>query len=190
MLLCSGRLGLGHRFDEFLAAAAQLGPAGPVWAFVGDGPRRGAVEEFARGHPGARIALHPPVAPRELPASLASGDVHLIGMAPGWEGLIVPSRLQAAFAAARPVIFVGPDACEVADWLRESQGGWVAAPGDVSAVLAAVEAARDPSERARRGAAARAFATERFDRARNCGRVADLVESAAAPAFARRTAID
>ena len=111
-------------------------------------------------------------------------------MAPGWEGLIVPSRLQAAFAASRPVIFVGPDACEVADWLRESQGGWVAAPGDVSAVLAAVEAARDPSERARRGAAARAFASERFDRARNCGRVADLVESAAAAAFARRAAID
>ena len=29
VLLCSGRLGLGHRFDEFLAAAAQLGPVGP-----------------------------------------------------------------------------------------------------------------------------------------------------------------
>jgi glycosyltransferase involved in cell wall biosynthesis len=189
VLLCSGRLGLGHRFDEFLAAAAQLGAAGPVWAFVGDGARRGDVEGFARDNPGARIALHPPVAARELPASLGSGDVHLIGMAPGWEGLIVPSRLQAAFAAARPVIFVGPDACEVADWLRESHGGWVAAPGDVSAVLAAVEAARDPAERARRGAAARAFASERFDRARNCGRVADLVESAA-PTFARRAAID
>ena len=116
-----------------------------MWAFVGDGPRRGEVEGFAREHPGARIALHPPVAPRELPGSLAAGDVHLIGMAPGWEGLIVPSRLQAAFAA--------------------------------------VEAARDPSERARRGMAARTFALERFDRARNCGRVGDLVEEAATGAL-------
>jgi glycosyltransferase involved in cell wall biosynthesis len=182
VLLCSGRLGLGHRLDDFLEAAARLGADGPAWAFAGSGPRAPEVERFARAHPAARVSLHPPVAAHELGASLASGDVHLVGVAPEWAGVIAPSRLQAAFAAARPVLYVGPDECEAADWVRESGGGWVAAPGDVAAVVAAVEEARDPAARAARGGAARAYAAERFDRASNRARVADLVEGAAGAA--------
>jgi glycosyltransferase involved in cell wall biosynthesis len=186
VLLCSGNLGRGHRFHEFLDAARRLGPSGPRWAFVGDGPRRPQVEAFARAHPSARVSVLPPVGADDLAASLASGDVHLVGLEPAWDGVMVPSRLQAAFASARPVIFAGPAGSEVAQWILESGGGWAVAPGDVDGVLAAVESARDPRERARRGASARAFAAQRFDRARNCGRLADLVEAA----FARGAAID
>ncbi|MCC6739394.1 MAG: hypothetical protein IT452_10135 [Planctomycetia bacterium] len=57
--------------------------------------------------------------------------------------------------------------------------GWVVAEGDVDGLLAAVEAARDPAERARRGAAARRFATERFDAATNVGRICGMLEGAA-----------
>src|SRR5688572_4281502 len=142
VLLGSGRLGLGHHLDDFLEAAARFGAEGPAWAFAGSGPRASEVERFARAHPAARVSLHPPVAAHELAASLASGDVHLVGVAPGWGGVMVPSRLQAAFAAGRPVLYVGPDECDVADWVRDSGGGWVAAPGDVTAVMAAVDEAR------------------------------------------------
>jgi glycosyltransferase involved in cell wall biosynthesis len=181
VLLSSGNLGRGHRFDDFLDAARRLGPSGPRWAFVGDGPRRPEVEAFARAHPSARISLLPAVGADGVAASLAAGDVHLVGMAPGWEGVMVPSRLQAAFACGRPVIFAGPPECEATEWIRESGGGWTVAPGDAGGMLAAVSAACDPTERERRGAAARAFAAERFDRARNCGRLADLVEDAVCP---------
>jgi putative colanic acid biosynthesis glycosyltransferase WcaI len=118
--------------------------------------------------------------------SLGAGSVLLASIAPGWEGLIVPHKVQGAFAAARPLLLVASEASECALWVHDSGGGWVIAPGDVAGLLAAVEQARDPAERARRGQAALAYARKHFDPARNRGRVADLLEAAAAPRSSSR----
>ena len=180
VLLYSGNMGRGHRLSEFLEAAARLGASGPRWAFAGGGARRAEVASFARTRPQARIELLPYAPRADLRASLSAADVHLASLSAPWQGLIVPSKVQAAFAAARPVIFVGPRDNEVASWTLESGGGWVVGEGDVDGLLAAVEAAQHPGERARRGQAALAFARLRFDPARNRGRVADIIEGAAA----------
>lgn len=180
VLLYSGNMGLGHRFDGLLDAARQLAGAGPVWAFAGGGRRRGELERFAAAHPAARIELLPYVPRTELPASLASADVHLVSLRDEWQGLIVPSKVQAAFSVGRPVIFVGPRENEGAEWVLASGGGWVVEERDVRGLLDAVAQARDPVERARRAAAARAFAIEHFDQERNTNRIAELLEEAAA----------
>jgi len=114
-----------------------------------------------------------------LRASLGAADVHLASLSSAWQGLVVPSKVQAAFAAARPVIFLGPRENEGASWVEESGGGWVVAEGDVAGLLTAVAQARDPAERSRRGQAGLAFALERFDLTRNVERVARIVEAAA-----------
>jgi glycosyltransferase involved in cell wall biosynthesis len=179
VLMYSGNMGRGHRFVDFLETARRFGGSGPVWVFVGTGTRRKEVESFAVNHPAARLQLLPLVGAGELRASLCAADVHLIGMQTGWEGLIAPSKLQTAFAVGRPVLFVGPGDSEISRWIQESGGGWTVSEGDVGGILAAIEAARNPSERARRGAAALAFAREHFDRQRNCDRIAELLEEAA-----------
>lgn len=176
VLLYSGNMGLGHRFAEFLSAAAQLGPSGPRWAFAGGGRRRGEVEAFARAHPEARVELHPYVPRARLRESLASADVHLASLSRAWQGLIVPSKVQAAFSVGRPVIFVGPRENEIARWIEESEGGWIVGEEEIDGLLAAVKEARVPAERERRGAAALAYARAHFDRARNCERLARLLE--------------
>jgi putative colanic acid biosynthesis glycosyltransferase WcaI len=179
VLLYSGNMGRAHRISEFLEAAGRLGPDGPRWAFVGGGFRRAEVEAFTRDRPGARVELLP-YEPRErLRGSLSAADVHLASLSPGWQGLVVPSKVQAAFAVARPVIFLGPRDNEGSSWVEESGGGWVVAEGDVSGLLAAVDQARDPAERTRRGQAGLAFARERFDPSRNTERIARIVEAAA-----------
>jgi putative colanic acid biosynthesis glycosyltransferase WcaI len=179
VLLYSGNMGRGHRFGEFLEAARRLGPLGPIWAFVGNGPRRMEVERFHHEHPAARIQLLPYVAVADVGPSLGSGDVHLVSLSKRWEGLIVPSKLQAAFSIGRPVIFVGPAENDAASWIRESGGGWIVEEGDVEAVLRAVQEARSPAERARRGQKARDYARDHFDVERNRARVADLLEECA-----------
>jgi glycosyltransferase involved in cell wall biosynthesis len=179
VLLYSGNMGRGHRFGEFLEAARRLGPEGPVWAFVGNGPRRMEVERFRDEYPAARVELLSYVSPDDLGASLASADAHLVSLSNAWEGLIVPSKLQAAFALGRPVIFVGPSENEVAGWIRESGGGWVVDEGDVDGVLRAIQECASPSERARRGRAARDHARSHFDGKRNREAVADLLEECA-----------
>jgi colanic acid biosynthesis glycosyl transferase WcaI len=179
VLLYSGNMGRGHRVGEFLEAARRLGANGPTWAFLGGGPRRSEVERFRREHPAARVEILPYVPDVILGASLRSADVHLVSLSRRWQGLIVPSKLQAAFAVGRPVLFVGPTNNEIARWVRESGGGWVVDEGDVDAILRVVAAARDPEERRRRGEAAAEFGRRHFDRATNRQRIAELLEGAA-----------
>ncbi len=185
-LLYSGNMGLGHRLGEFLSAALRLGRSGPVWAFAGDGRRRVEVEAFAGEHPEARLQVLPYADRTELGASLAAADVHLVSLRDAWKGLIVPSKLHAAFTLGRPVIFVGPHDSEPADWILASQGGWCVSEGDVAGLLRVVAQAADPGERARRGRAARAFASAHFDRLANTARIAHLLEERVAASQSSR----
>jgi len=180
VLLYSGNMGLGHRVGEFLAAAGQLGASGPIWAFAGGGQRLDEVKAYAAANPAARVEVLPYVPQTEVAASLRAADVHLVSLRSGWEGLIVPSKLQAAFASGRPVIFVGPRGSEAADWVVDSGGGWRVDEADVPSLLAAVGEARDPAERARRGAAALVYARSHFDQATNTERIARLLEATVA----------
>jgi len=176
VLLYSGNMGLGHRLEEFLAAARELGAGGPVWAFAGGGRRLDEVVSYLAANPTARVQVLAYVPQAELEARLAAADVHLVSLRSGWEGLIVPSKLQAAFTSGRPVVFVGPPENEASDWVVDSGGGWRVGEGDVQSLLAAVGEARDAAERARRGAAALAYARRHFDRATNTERIARLLE--------------
>jgi glycosyltransferase involved in cell wall biosynthesis len=178
VLLYSGNMGLGHHLEEFLAAAARMGGGNTVWAFAGGGRRLEEVKACAIANPSARIDVLPYVPQTELAASLGAADVHLVSLRSGWEGLILPSKLQAAFASGRPVIFVGPTENEAADWLLESGGGWRADEGDVEGLLVMVGEARNAAERARRGAAALAYARRHFDRTTNTERIANLLQEA------------
>ena len=179
VLLYSGNLGRGHTLDEFLEAARRLGPSGPRWAFGGGGERAAEISAFRRHEPGARVESFPYVPSERLAETLGAGDVHLVSLRGAWQGLIVPSKLQAAFAAGRPVLMVGGRDNDAARWLEESGGGWRAEEGDLDALLAAIEQARDAGERTRRGQRALAYAREHFDPVRNCARIADLLEDAA-----------
>jgi putative colanic acid biosynthesis glycosyltransferase WcaI len=172
VLLYSGNLGLGHRFDEFLAAARRLGPDGPLWVFAGGGARRGEIEAAASDAPVRLLAYADPAEHR---ARALAADVHLLSLRTSWDGLIVPSKLQAAFGAGRPVIFVGNRRGDIGRWIAESGGGWTVDEGDTDGLLRAVAEAGDPEERRKRGDAALAFALERFGPERNVGRMVELI---------------
>jgi glycosyltransferase involved in cell wall biosynthesis len=175
-LMYSGNMGLGHRFGEFLEAARRLGPAGPRWAFVGDGPRRQEITAFLERGAIDTVQLLP-YEPRErLAASLAAADVHLASLSSAWQGAIVPSKIQGSFAAGRPVIFVGPEENEAALWIREAGAGWVVGEGDVDGLVRAVHESESATERLRRGAAASAFARAHFSQQQNCQAIARLLE--------------
>lgn len=175
VLLYSGNMGLGHRLSEFLGAAEALGASGPRWVFSGGGKRRGEVERFQGRNPWARVELHEYVPSSQLNAHLCAADVHLASLESAWQGVMVPSKLQASFAVGRPVLFVGARENEIARWIGESGGGWIVKENDVEGLMGAVREAGDAAERARRGSAAKAFARAHFDRATNCGKLVGLL---------------
>jgi glycosyltransferase involved in cell wall biosynthesis len=171
VLLYAGNMGLGHRFEEFLDAARALGPDGPAWLFAGGGPRR---SELAAAE--GLVRLLPYASADEHHRRCRAAAVHLMSLRAAWDGLVVPSKLQAAFGAGRPVIFVGSRVSEPGRWIDESGGGWVVAEGDTPGLLRAIAEAGDPAERTRRGRAGRDFASERFDPIRNVARMVELLE--------------
>ncbi len=176
VFLYSGNMGLGHRFIEFLEAARRLGPSGPRWVFSGGGKRRRELETFAKANPPARIEFLDYVPQRRLRAHLCAADVHLASLDSAWQGLIVPSKIQASFAVARPVLFVGGRDCETAAWIQESGGGWIVDQEDLDGLLKAIEQALNSGERQRRGQAALVFARKHFQMSENCARIAELLE--------------
>jgi colanic acid biosynthesis glycosyl transferase WcaI len=176
VFLYSGNMGLGHRFGEFLEAARRLGQAGPRWVFGGGGKRRSEIEAFARSNPEAHIEFLGYVPQPRLREHLCSADVHLASLDSAWQGLMVPSKLQGSFAAARPVLFVGGRQCETAAWIQESGGGWIVDQDDLDGLLQAIKQALNPDERQRRGQAALEFARKNFQMSENCARIAQLLE--------------
>jgi colanic acid biosynthesis glycosyl transferase WcaI len=176
ILLYSGNMGLGHRFPEFLECAKTLGPAGPLWLFAGSGPRRQEVE--AAQSPVVPIQLLPYAGAEEHRLRSLAADVHLMSLRPSWDGLIVPSKLQAAFGLGRPVIFVGSREGEPGRWIEESGGGWVVIEDDMPGLIRAIAEATHRPETRRRGALALAYAAQHFDRDRNVAQMVELLERA------------
>jgi colanic acid biosynthesis glycosyl transferase WcaI len=171
VLLYSGNMGLGHRFEEFLSAARELGPSGPLWIFTGSGRGRPIIERFVAENHGIPVRLLPHVDNTDLAAHLCSANIHLASVDPAWDGLILPSKVQGSFAVGRPVLFVGSETHEIARWIRESGGGWNVAPSDAAGLVAILRGITADDYRAR-GAAARRFASEAFGLDRNVARVA------------------
>ena len=177
VVMYSGNLGRGHVVAPVLECALGMAADGGRrvrWVFCAHGARLDEVKQFAAAHPELGVEFLEPVPAGLLDAHLASADVHLASLAESWSGCMVPSKLQGIFAVGRPVMFVGGAESSIGQWVAQSGGGWVARADDAAGIRTALEEARDPNERTRRGAAARRFAEGHFDRETNAARVAKL----------------
>ncbi|MFM8656519.1 MAG: hypothetical protein ACKOD5_05230 [Chthoniobacterales bacterium] len=106
----------------------------------------------------------------ETPRLLASARVHLITMSPGWEGIVVPSKLYGCIRTGRPVLFIGPENADTAREIRANDWGKVLPPGasgeDVAAAILHLAEKSTSSAQVRNGAQLVARSLERL--AENC----------------------
>ena len=122
----SGNFGLGHDAETvFGAMLAMKGDDSIRWVIVGDGVVRPAVEACVSTHKIGNVLLKP-YQPREhLSTLLSLGDVHLVPLVPGFDGVILPSKLYGVLSAGRPAISVGPEGSEIVRVINESRCGMV-----------------------------------------------------------------
>jgi glycosyltransferase involved in cell wall biosynthesis len=160
----SGNLGRVHEVRTLIDAIEDIGrrahdpvAASTVFAFIGGGAMRGALEQEISARALANVRLFPYQPTERLAETLAVADVHLVSLRPEHEGFVVPSKIYGVMAAARPTIFIGASDGEVARLFRRHEMGEVVAVGDPRALADAImNLARDGATRARMGAAARA----------------------------------
>ena len=140
VIMYSGNMGRAHDFSTVIGAARRLQDRGEkniVFLFVGEGPEESFIHRRVSDLKLKNIRFLLPQPPTTLSASLGTGDLHLVTLKEGMEGLVVPSKFYGVMAAARPTLFIGPKESEVAQMIRDHGIGQVIAPGD-DATLAEV----------------------------------------------------
>jgi glycosyltransferase involved in cell wall biosynthesis len=131
VVMHSGNVGLSQDLDIMLDAALHLRSYPEiVFAIVGDGAKRAALEERVRSNGLTNVRFFPYQPKELLHESFASADVFVISLRRGLAGCIVPSKLYGILAAGRPYVGAVEDACEVAAITRRHDCGLLARPGD------------------------------------------------------------
>lgn len=145
VVLHAGNLGFSGAWETLVRAARLLRDDGVGFVFVGEGAVRAQMEASASDCPVVRFLPFRPAG--EVPYVLAAGDVHIVTVRRGLEGVVVPSKLYPILAAGRPVLAVAPEESDVVRIVRRERCGVAADPDDPQGVAEAVRALQhDPSE--------------------------------------------
>ncbi|MCB1782947.1 MAG: glycosyltransferase family 4 protein [Alphaproteobacteria bacterium] len=139
-VLYAGNIGRAHPIDTILDAAEILEreKSDIEFVFVGDGKRFDYIAQQRTERGLDNIRLLPWQPSGRLREMMESGDVHLVSMKEEAAGFLVPSKLYAALAVARPCIFIGPAQCETAKVINDFHLGSVIAPGQAKELAATI----------------------------------------------------
>ena len=184
VVMHSGNVGHAQDLDSLIRAATLLRDLDDLRiVIIGTGARHAELVELSRVLETDHVQFLE-FQPRELlPQTLAAADVHVVGLARGLAGFIVPSRLYGILAAGRPVLAAAEDESETAQIVREAGCGAVVAPGDPRRLAEAIRACHDGLyDLEAMGRRAREYAEREADRSIAIGRYRRLLEDVGARA--------
>jgi len=153
----SGNVGHAQDLDSLVRAATFLRDRDDLRIVIaGFGARHTEIIELARRlEVQDRVRFLPYQQRGRLPLSLSSADLHVVGLAKGLAGYVVPSRLYGILSAGRPVIAAADDESETARLVRDVGCGIVIPPGKpellARTIREAAEGAYDLSSMGHRG---------------------------------------
>jgi putative colanic acid biosynthesis glycosyltransferase WcaI len=144
VVMHSGNVGHAQDLDSLVRAATFLRDLDDLQiAIIGTGARHAELVALAERLEADKV-LFAYYQPRHLLAqSLSSADVHVVGLAPGLAGYVVPSRLYGILAVARPVIVAADAESETAQVVQEIGCGIVVPPGRPELLARAIRDAHD-----------------------------------------------
>ncbi len=168
----SGNCGIGHDVASVCDAMLEMRDDDTVrWVFVGGGVTRPRIEEFVDRHRIPNVVMRPYQPRKRLGELISLGDVHLVLVADGFGGLLLPSKFYGVMAAARPTIYVGPPDSEVAQVITEQRCGFVVPNGDGPALVRAIRVVQhDPVEALAMGLRGRRVLEGSYSMKHSCAR--------------------
>ena len=174
-VLYSGNIGLTHDIETMIQAARRLADRQDIgFMIVGAGPR---YEEARRAAHGLVNVTVLPLQPEEtLPFSLATGEVAVVSLGKGFEGVSMPSKTYDDMGARSAILGLSHAPSDLQVVIDENDCGVNVEPGDVDGFVEAVLRFRDDAaylDRCRRNA--RAAAETRFSRRTNVERVLEII---------------
>jgi len=166
VVMHSGNVGHAQNLDALVRSATFLRDLVDLRiVIIGGGARHAELVELARRLEVDSVRFMP-YQPRDaLSNSLSAADLHVVGLARGLSGYVVPSRLYGILAVGRPVIVAADTDSETAQVVERIGCGLVVRPGRPELLAAAIRRAYDGeldlAEMGRRG---REYVTAEADR--------------------------
>jgi len=157
-LLYSGNIGDFHDLETVVKAAAELDDEDVQVQIIGEGDNKENIVGLAEqlGVRGSTVSFLPYQPFDDLPYSLTSGDVSIVAVRDGFEGVCVSSKMYTAMAAGMPLLVISKSHDDEARIVDQFDAGFNAPQGDTEQVLEAIEAWRsDPGLVAKQGENAR-----------------------------------
>jgi glycosyltransferase involved in cell wall biosynthesis len=191
VVMHSGNIGHAQDLDSLLRAATFLRDLDDVRILVvGGGARRNELMALRELLEVEDRVVFMDYQPREaLSYSLSSADVHVVGLARGLSGYVVPSRLYGVLSVARPVIAAADADSETATVVEQAACGVVVPPGRPELLAAAIRRARDGElDLAAMGERGRAWVIAQADHEIAIARYRSLLRELSSPAASARTA--
>jgi colanic acid biosynthesis glycosyl transferase WcaI len=176
-LVHAGNLGFYGAWNTLIQAARRLECRGVGLVFIGSGAAEEHVRALASGSHNVRFLPFQP--PEKLPHVMASGDLQIITVQKGMEGLVVPSKLYTILAAGRPLLVVADATCDAAQLIQAHHCGMVAPPDDAAAVCMAVTGIMDDPDQRSQMAVNAAKLARQLDRRKQLQKVVTAVKKAA-----------
>ena len=147
-LLYSGNIGGNHDLETIVRAATAFDGKDVTVLIIGEGDNKTAIEDLAErlGLHGDTIEFLPYQPLEDLPYSLTAGDVSIVSVEEGLEGICVSSKLYTALAAGQPVLLVADPHSDEARILDSCEAGIRVSQGDTDSVTSAIETWRSNPE--------------------------------------------
>jgi colanic acid biosynthesis glycosyl transferase WcaI len=147
VLIHAGNLGFYGAWQTLISAVRMLENESVGLVFIGEGAMKSQIEAMAAGCRAIRFLPFRPAS--EIPLVLSSGDMHVVTVKRGLEGVVVPSKLYPTLAAGRPVLGIAPEECDVVRVIRRTDCGLAANPDDPNSVVEAIRGVLQDAEQIR-----------------------------------------
>jgi colanic acid biosynthesis glycosyl transferase WcaI len=179
VVMHGGNIGLAQRLDVVVEAADLLRDREEIrFAFLGDGAARPGLQDEVERLGLSNVEFLPYRPKAEAQALLAAADIHLISLAPGLLGCVVPSKLYGILALGRPFVAAVQEGSEIDRVCEETRAGIRTDPGDSKGMAIAIsEFADGLLDGADAGARGREEFEDRYERSVATAGYLRLIES-------------
>ena len=177
VVMHSGNVGHAQDLDSLVRAATFLRDLDDLAIFIiGTGARHAELVALAELLEVDQVKFLYYQERNVLALSLSAADVHVVGLAPGLAGYVVPSRLYGILAVARPVIVAADRESETAQVVEEAGCGIVVPPARPELLARAIRDAHDGKyDLGEMGRLGRAWVEREADRTVALSRYRDLL---------------
>jgi colanic acid biosynthesis glycosyl transferase WcaI len=144
VVMHSGNVGHAQDLDSLIRAGTFLRDLDDLRIMIiGMGARHAELVALAELHEVDQVQFLYYQSREVLPQSLSAADVHVVGLAAGLAGYVVPSRLYGILAVGKPVIVAADAESETAQLVTEVGCGIVVPPGRPELLARAIRDAHD-----------------------------------------------